>query len=81
MTVEQLTAFFGWLTVINLVIYLFTVFTLLAFKDKFSAMHAKLFGMSADEVRQAYFSYIARYKTIIIAFNLAPYLVLRFFVL
>jgi hypothetical protein len=40
-------------------------------------LHAKMFGLSEEDLSRAYFQYLAQYKIAIFVFNLAPYLALR----
>lgn len=80
MTLDDLTNFFGWWTLINLVLYLITVVSVILYKDKISAFQARLLGVSPDDLKPLYIQYIARFKLIILTFNLAPYLALRLFV-
>lgn len=80
MTLDDLTNFFGWWTLINLVLYLITVVSVILYKEKISAFQGKLFGIDPAQLNTRYFDYIARYKIMILAFNLAPYLALRLFV-
>ncbi len=80
MTLDDLTNFFGWWTLINLVLYLITVVSVILYKDKISVFQARLLGVSPDDLKPLYIQYIARFKLIILTFNLAPYLALRLFV-
>ena len=79
MTLGQLTDFLGWWTLINLVLYIITVLSIVCFKDKIAALQGKAFGIEPEALKARYFDYIARYKILILAFNLAPYLALRLF--
>jgi hypothetical protein len=40
-------------------------------------LHARMFGLSENDLSRAYFQYLAHYKIAIFVFNLAPYLALR----
>jgi len=77
MTLEQLTALFGWMTVINTGIMVLSAVLLMALKGALGEYHGRLFGISADEVFSASYTYIGRFKVLIIVFNLTPYIALR----
>jgi hypothetical protein len=77
MTIEQLTVFLGWATVINMGILLLAFFALVTMKNTIMPIHQKMLGMSETDLSKAYFQYMAQYKILIIVFNLAPYLSLR----
>ncbi len=76
-SIEFLTEFFGWLSVINIGFLLFTTLSLILLRDKITNIHSKLFGLSDDELSKAYFQYLAQYKILILVFNLAPYIGLK----
>lgn len=78
--VSIVTAFLGWCTVLNLVIYTFTALTLLIFREPVKAIHSKLTGLSPDKLDEAYFHYLANYKLALIVLNVVPYLALKLLV-
>jgi len=78
MTMDSFTALFGWMTVINVGLLLFSTIMLTVFKSVVIRTHQQLTGLEADKLKPAYFHYLAFYKILIIVFNLVPYLVLRF---
>ena len=77
MTLDQLTAFLGWCTLINIGILAFSAILLMIGKDTFSALHGKMFGLDQKDVKVTYYNYLGTYKIAIIVFNLVPYLALR----
>ena len=77
MSVEELTTFLGWVTVINIGVLLFSTFMVVAFRNAVSSIHVKMFSMNKEDLPNAYFNYLANYKIFTIIFNLAPYLTLR----
>ena len=77
MTPDQLVALFGCATAINLAVYTLAAIMIVVFRDWMSAMHARMFGLDAAEIRVRYFSYLATYKILLIVFWIAPYLALR----
>ncbi|WP_241525670.1 DUF6868 family protein [Pseudophaeobacter leonis] len=76
-TLETLTAFFGWMTVLNIGFLAVTSLLLMAFRDQFAALHAAVLGLDEAEVKKGYFSYLANYKILIFISSLMPYLALK----
>lgn len=77
-SLDTVTAFFGWTTVINFVFLAVTTIAVVALRGFISRLHAKLFGLDPDDVVRDYFRYIAQYKIAIIVFSLVPYIALKF---
>ncbi|SHJ48277.1 hypothetical protein SAMN05444000_10973 [Shimia gijangensis] len=78
MTYEILTAFFGWMTVINFALLAVSGIAVLAMRDWITSIHMRMFKMDEKDVHNAYFNYLAQYKVATIVLSLAPYLALRF---
>ena len=76
MTIETLRQFFGWCTVINLLVFSLSAIGLVTMKRFASEFHAKIFDLEASAIRRMYFHYLALYKILLLAFNLVPYLAL-----
>ena len=76
-TLETLTTFLGWCSVINITILLLTTFLLIGFKDLVSKVHGKMFGLNQQSIPLIYFNYLGNYKIAIFIFNLVPYLALK----
>ena len=77
MTLEQLTALFGWMTAINMGIMALSSLLLMALKGTLGKYHGRLFGIGPEEVASAAYNYLGRFKVLIIVFNLTPYIALR----
>ncbi len=77
MTVEQLTAFFGWCTLLNVAVLAFSTISVILLRKFISPIHAKMFALEEASLPMIYFRYLAYYKIAIMVFNLAPYLALR----
>jgi hypothetical protein len=75
--IETLTTFFGWCTVVNLGIYLFTVFAVTMMRDFAFGINAKMFAISKDDIARVTFQYIGAYKLLITVLFLTPYLALK----
>ena len=76
-SIEVLTTFFGWCSVINIGVLVFTTLVLMLMKDAISSIHAKLFGVNQENLPLIYFGYLGYYKVAILVFNLVPYLALK----
>lgn len=76
MSIESLTAFLGWMTLINVGLMLLTLLGLVLMK-RARVVHQRLFGLSSSDLSRAYFAYLAQYKLLVLVFNLVPYLALR----
>ena len=75
--INNLTTFFGWCSIINLGILLFSTIILSAFKKPISIIHSKVFGINQDDIPLIYFQYLGNYKIAIILLNLVPYITLK----
>ena len=76
-TMDKLTAIFGWMTVINVGCLLFSTILLTVFKHQIVRLHGKLTGLDVNTLLPAYLYFLAFYKLLIIMFNLVPYLALK----
>jgi len=77
MTLENLTAFLGWCTVINFGILIVAALGIVAMRGTIGNIHSSMFKLAEADLSNAYFHYLANYKILIIVFNLVPYLALR----
>ena len=77
MTIDQLTSFFAWCTLLNIGILLLAAISLTVLRDWVIKLHASWYGVSEAELPSIYFKYLAYYKIAIFVFNLVPYLALR----
>ena len=75
--INNLTTFFGWCSIINLGILLFSTIILSAFKKPISTIHSKVFGLNQDDIPLIYFQYLGNYKIAIILLNFVPYITLK----
>lgn len=76
-TLEQLTAFLGWCSVINIALLLFYFLFIVSFKGFTLSLHSKLFDIDRDSLNKAYLHYLALYKILIIVLNIVPYIALK----
>jgi len=77
MTIETLTEFFGWTSLINLAILCLSTLAVVAMRGTITKIHTRLFGLDEKDLGRAYFQYLAQYKIAIIVLNIAPYIALR----
>lgn len=76
-SIDVLTTFFGWCTVINIGLLLYTFIFISVFQKFTIKIHSKLMNVEPAELPKIYFNYIALYKIIIIVFNIVPYFSLK----
>ncbi len=79
-SLEAVTTFFGWTTVINFVLLAVSTMIVIAMRGSISTLHGKMFGLESVDLSRAYFQYIAQYKIAIIVFSLTPYVALKLMV-
>jgi len=77
MTIEHLTAFLAWCTLINFGILIFSAIALMLMRDWVIKIHSGWYGVPEADLPGIYFRYLATYKIAILVFNLVPYLALR----
>lgn len=75
--IETCATFFGWMTVINFGLLLFSTIMLVAMKDFASRIHGKLFKMDPEDLKPIYFRFLANFKMLILVFNAVPYIALK----
>lgn len=76
-TVEQLTAFLGWSSLINIGILLISTLFVVWRRDFAIKIHSSMFDLDPQAVPKMYFDYLGRYKLLLLVFNIVPYLALR----
>lgn len=79
MTIETLTSFLAWCTLVNLVILILWFFVLTGAGGWMRRMHGKWFGLTDEGFATVHYRVLAYFKMLWIVFNLTPYLVLRLF--
>ena len=77
MTVEMLRAFFGWCTLLNWALMLISFMFIALGRSWIFRMHAKMFGITEEDVSKALYLLMAGYKMAIFVFCVVPYIVLR----
>lgn len=77
MTLNQLTTFFGWSTILNSIVLILWLVLILAGRSWVYKIHGKLFSLSDSQMNMIHFGGMALYKLMIYFFNLVPYIALR----
>ena len=77
MTLELLTQFFAWFTLLNFAVLLFSWLLFIPLKGFVMQIHSASLGIEQSELPRLYFQFFAIYKVLILTFGLVPYLVLR----
>ncbi len=73
-TIELVRKLLAWSTAINLGMLVVASVMLVGARKSLSGIHARMFGLTEEEVCRQYFQYLARYKMTILVFNLVPYI-------
>ena len=76
-TIELLTAFFGWCVVVNSVVLLITTVSLYLGQNWIPKLHAGLFSLPEATVKASHFKFLANYKLITLTFSIVPYIALK----
>ena len=76
MTIELLRTFFGWMTLINLVLFIWTAIMCMTARGLIQRIHGKMFGLSEETINAFLYGYLGFFKITFIVFNLVPWLAL-----
>lgn len=76
-SIEFVTSFLGWCSVINIGVLILSSALLITFKQTISNIHSKLFGLDKEILPLAYFQYLGNYKIAIFILNIVPYTALK----
>lgn len=77
MNLEMLTAFFGWMALINIAFLTISSVMLMMMKDWVAGLHGRLFGVDATKVKHTIYGWLGAYKILLLIFSLVPYIALR----
>ena len=75
-SIETLATFFGWCTVINVGIILLAVLFFGIFHDFAGKVHAKMFGITEEEAKAAFFHVFQQYRLAVVVLNVVPFIAL-----
>jgi len=76
-SLDTITQFLGWCTVINMGILVFIAIMLMTMQDTAMRMHSRMFEVDEADLPRIYFQYIANYKILTVVLSLVPYLALK----
>ena len=76
MDIFMLKSFFGWMTLINLVLYSWTAIMCVCCKGLLVRISGGMFGVGEDAGKAILYSYLGIYKLLFIVFNLTPWIAL-----
>jgi hypothetical protein len=77
MTIELLTRFLAWCSVVNIGLLMLWFIAVIFFKGLVFNLHNKLFSLSRETFNAIHYGGLGLYKLCIWMFNLTPYLVLQ----
>ncbi len=77
MTMTTLTEFFGWASIINIIILLLSTIAVIAMRGMVTTIHSGMFGLEKKDLSRAYFQYLAQFKIAIIVLTVTPYFALK----
>lgn len=76
-SIETLTTFFGWCTVINLGIILMVVLFSSVAHEGVAKINAKIFGVTKEEANVTWFRVFQQYRLAFVVLNVVPYMALK----
>ena len=76
MTIQMLTAFFMWCTIINGGILIFSSIMIIPAQDLVYRIHSKWFAISRETFNAITYSYLGLFKIAFLVFNLVPWIAL-----
>ena len=77
-SIDSLTQFFGWCTVINIAIYLLTAIASVVLRGMVVRVNTRAFAISQQDVGRITMQYLGQYKLAITVLCFAPYIALKF---
>lgn len=77
MTMESMTTFFGWCSILNIGMLVFYSFMIMVLRDWMAGFHGKAFGITKEVATRKYFGFLAKYKILTIIFSIVPYFALK----
>jgi hypothetical protein len=76
-SLDTITQFLGWCTVINMGILAFVAILLMTMQGTAVRMHSRMFGVNEAALPRIFYQFMANYKVLIVVLNLVPYLALK----
>jgi len=76
MTIDQIRDALMWCTIINFGMLLVPALVLIFARDWVCGMHSRWYGIPVESCKVVFYSAIVFFKTLVIVFNLVPYIAL-----
>ena len=76
-TIETVTEFFGWCSVINVGLLTLSSILVIAIRGTALRIHGKMLDLDAKSLSQAYLQYLSQYKVAMLVFSIVPYIALK----
>ena len=76
-SIETVTEFLGWCTLINFGLLIIASLFLTVMRGWIVQTHKRMFDLSEENLLRAYVQYMAQYKIAIFVLNLVPYVALK----
>lgn len=76
-SIQSLATFFGWCTVINIVIIVVVFLFFGAFHEFFGRVLARVFGVGEQAGKETLLRVLMQYRVAFVIFNLVPYVALK----
>ncbi|BCS87855.1 DUF6868 family protein [Pseudodesulfovibrio sediminis] len=77
MTIETLTTFFMWCSIINGGLLLYAVVIQMVAPDFIYTFQRRFFPINRETYETVYYAFLGGYKLLYLVFNLVPYIALR----
>lgn len=79
-SIQTLATFFGWCTVINLVLIVVVFLLFGVFHEFLGRVMAKFFGVGEESVKETLLRAMMEYRVLFFVFNVVPYAALKIMV-
>ena len=76
-SLELITKVLAWTTTINLGLLILSSVMIVAAREPIARIHARMFGLSEADISAQYFRHLATFKSLVLVFNVAPYVALQ----
>ena len=76
MNIEIMKEFFGWITLINLVLFIWVAVMCMFCRGFIYNVHGKLFDLKEDTINAMLYGFLGVYKIVFLAFNFIPWIAL-----
>ncbi len=76
-TIETMTEFFGWCTVINIGLLTMSTILIIGIRGTAIRLHGKMFDLDEKSLSLTYFQYLGQLKVATLVFSLVPYVALK----